>query len=448
MPRKVFISVLGTGFYGACQYRRGKFVSTKTRFIQQATIEYLNVVKEWSSTDSILILLTDGARKFNWNKSIVTRQNVKTNEDEPYIGLEQVLQDMHLTCQVKAISIPDGKDESEMWTIFNALYEKLESEDELYFDLTHSFRYLPMLVLVLGNYAKFLKNITVRHISYGNYEARNMDTNIAPLMDILPLTILQDWTFAAADLIRNGNIENLKKLKEVNALSPILRSKGVNNLSRKEAEQPLTWYLNALEALLQEMKLCLAPNIISGESINNIREYQEIVLSIFEKVIAPISPIINKIQDSLKGFETTDKDNPESLFNGYEAARWCYEHQLYQQAITILEENITTHFCHYLGMDEHIYDQRKATNAYLRHKGYKEDDWKDEKLKDVKAKALKASSIMDIGAFIYKMGDAAKWIHEKRNTYNHASMGKDDQLTSDDIDILGKKITSILNLIK
>ena len=305
-----------------------------------------------------------------------------------------------------------------------------------------------MLVLVLGNYAKFLKSITVRHISYGNYEARNLDTNIAPLMDILPLTILQDWTFAAADLIRNGNIEKLKKLKEVNALAPILRSKGVSNLSRKEAEQPLTWYFDALEALLQEMKLCLAPNIISGEVINSIREYQEIVIGIFENVIAPIPPIINKIQDSLKGFETTDRVNPESLLNGYEAARWCYEHQLYQQSITILEENITTHFCQYLGMDEHIYDQRKATNAYLRHKGYKEDDWKDDKVKDVRAKAQMASSKMEVGAFVYKMSDAAKWIHDKRNTYNHASMGRDDQLTPEDIKTLGKKIDSILNLIK
>ena len=99
MPRKVFISVLGIGFYGACQYKREKFVSTKTRLIQQATIEYLNVTEEWTSTDNVLILLTDGAHKYNWDKSIISLHNVKTNEDE------------------------------------------------LYFDFTHGFRYLPMQVL-------------------------------------------------------------------------------------------------------------------------------------------------------------------------------------------------------------------------------------------------------------------------------------------------------------
>lgn len=448
MHRRVFISVLGAGFYGACQYKRGKFASTKTRFIQQATLEYLKVKEEWTADDRVLILLTDGARKINWDKSIQQRQNFKTNKDEPYMGLEQVLQNMHLTCQVEAISIPDGKDEDEMWEIFDVLYTELELEDELYFDLTHSFRYLPMLVLVLGNYAKFLKNVSVKHISYGNYEARDLQTDIAPLMDILPLTILQDWTFAAADLIRNGNIKRLQDLRESYALMPLLRMKGKNNLDRKVAEQPLTSYITALETLLQDMKLCLAPNIIKGTAVNDIHDYYQQVLNAFEMVIAPIPPILTKIQESLKDFEQTDRNQPESLRNGYEAAKWCYDHQLYQQSITILEENITTHFCQYLGTDERVYNQRKATNAYLRHGCYKDKDWEAEELSEVRTIVKRASSQLEVGDFIYKMSDAAKWIHDKRNTYNHASMGRDDQLTTEDIKTLGKKIDSVLNLIK
>ena len=33
MARKVFISVLGTGFYGKCTYKKDTFVSNETRFI-------------------------------------------------------------------------------------------------------------------------------------------------------------------------------------------------------------------------------------------------------------------------------------------------------------------------------------------------------------------------------------------------------------------------------
>lgn len=51
MGRKVFISVLGTGFYGACKYVKDGFVSTETRFIQQATLEYVKA-HEWGATDT------------------------------------------------------------------------------------------------------------------------------------------------------------------------------------------------------------------------------------------------------------------------------------------------------------------------------------------------------------------------------------------------------------
>ena len=164
MARKVFISVLGTGYYGACKYVKDGFVSSETRFIQQATLEYLKVCNNWTTknadgevVDRIYILLTDGAREKNWNKSITSRMNPKTKQEEPYLGLEQILTDMNLPCPVETLRIPDGKNEEEMWTIFNTVYEALKPNDELYFDLTHSYRYLPMLVLVLGNYAKVLK---------------------------------------------------------------------------------------------------------------------------------------------------------------------------------------------------------------------------------------------------------------------------------------------------
>ena len=120
MARKVFISVLGTGFYGACKYTRGAFTSKETRFIQQATLEYLDVNDKWTGKDSegnaidrVLILLTEGARTINWNKEIKTRRNRITENDEPYLGLEQVLLDMQLPCPVETISIPDGKDEDD-----------------------------------------------------------------------------------------------------------------------------------------------------------------------------------------------------------------------------------------------------------------------------------------------------------------------------------------------
>lgn len=463
MARKVFISVLGTGYYEACKYTKGSFCSTETRFIQQATLEYLKVSNNWTTknndgevVDRVIILLTDGARKTNW--SLTKRTNKITGEEEDYLGLEQVLQNMNLPCPMEALSIPDGKSEEEMWTIFNTVYDALKPNDELYFDLTHSFRYLPMLVLVLGNYAKFLKGVKVNHISYGNYEARDIVTNEAPLMDILPLTMLQDWTFAAADLIQNGNIEKLQELTDENALTPLLRMKGEKNLNRRKVEEPLTNYVAALQKFLQDMKLCLAPNILDGSTIYEVRNSHEQVIDVQEEVIAPIPPIIERIEQSLQRFEETDTVHPESLRNGYEAAKWCYDHQLYQQAITILDENITTDFCQRLGTDEWKYEQRTPTNALLRYGEYRDVDWK-KKSKDegddadwerVKQIAQNGASLPQVQDFISLMRWDAVWIHNTRNTYNHASMTRDEERMLSVVDVvkLGKIINRVLARIR
>jgi CRISPR-associated Csx2 family protein len=457
MARKVFISVLGTGFYDACKYVKGSFMSSETRFIQQATLEYLKVKNNWTTVnangevvDRIIILLTDGAREANWNGSMTTRLNRRSGLEENYSGLEKVLADMTLPCSVETIPIPNGKTEEEMWDIFDVVYKALQPKDELYFDLTHSFRYLPMLVLVLGNYAKFLKNVSVKHISYGNYEARTPDTNEAPLMDILPLTMLQDWTFAAADLIQNGNIEKLKELTKKNALMPLLRTKGEKNLSRRMVDEPLRNYVDALQKFLEDMKLCLAPNILSGTTVNEIRAYNEQVMEVKEDVIAPIPPIIEKIEQSLQRFEETDTMHPESLHNGYEAAKWCYDHQLYQQSITILDENITTDFCQRLGTDEWVYEQRTASNACLRWGGYRVEDWKKDGLADIREKVQAAAACTEVLDFISLMRGDAVWIHNTRNTYNHASMtqDKENMLSAADIVRLGKIINRVLARIR
>ena len=205
-------------------------------------------------------------------------------------------------------------------------------------------------------------------------------------------------------------------------------------------------YISSLNNFLIDMKLCLGPNILSGATINCIKDCHEQVSEVFGQVIAPIPPIIGEIQQSLQNFETTDTMYPESLRNGYEAAKWCYDHQLYQQAITILDENITTDFCLRLGTDAHVYKERTASNALLRWGGYREEDWKDDSLESIREKVQTVVSAPVVQVFIRLMRWDVVWLHnECRNKYNHASMiqGAEGMLTPDDIDKLGKIIIKI-----
>ena len=71
--RKVFISILGTGNYKPCSYRQGDFTSTETRFIQEATLDFLRKRSEWCATDAAYIFLTPTARTANWQAVPVYR---------------------------------------------------------------------------------------------------------------------------------------------------------------------------------------------------------------------------------------------------------------------------------------------------------------------------------------------------------------------------------------
>ena len=180
---------------------------------------------------------------------------------------------------------------------------------------------------------------------------------------------------------------------------------------------------------------------MNGQSVKAINDQYENVTNHYSDLVAPIRPIIDTIQDTFKTFKTTTEIDPVEIQNGYEAARWCYEHQLYQQAFTILDENITTQFCMLLETDTEEYEERKASNALLRHRNYQEDDWKSEKITDNVRQKVQRNLYekKPVANYILAYTDMAHWIHQKRNTYNHASM-TNKQLSQADIDELGKKL--------
>lgn len=166
MGRRVFLSVLGVAFYETCRYRKDDFTGSETLFVQKSLLEYLQQQENWGGeNDLVLMLLTDLARKNNWDKNLKTRFCAKLQKEVAYQGLEKILLDMNLS--YRDIAIPDGKDSDEMWEIFEVIFDKLQDGDELYLDITNSFRYLPMLLVVLVNYAKLLKNVKVKAIFYG-----------------------------------------------------------------------------------------------------------------------------------------------------------------------------------------------------------------------------------------------------------------------------------------
>ena len=348
--RKVFISFLGTSKYNECEYVKDDF-SYRSSFIQEATFRYLKSLEEWSENDRILILLTKQAEEKNWNDNGHKDRN--TGEVILSKGLNSVFKDIAGQTVVETRrNIPDGKDEQEIYSIFEKVYEYLQEGDCLYFDLTHGFRYLPMLILVLGNYAKFLKNVTVKSITYGNWEMSANGMKPAPIIDLLSLSELQDWTFAAGQFIQSGNVDQLVALSRSEYL-PLLR----DSEGQDEQAKQFRKFVDDLRNVVSERQSCRGIEVFKGDSIRKIKEsYSNLSIN----PSRPYAPIFDKLSDIWTGFN----DNFDTL-NGIKAAQWCFDKKLYLQAATCLEETVLYHCGRKVDLDPiKQYDRHLISGAF------------------------------------------------------------------------------------
>ena len=370
MARKVFISVLGANQYSECTYGCNGKIMPPTRFIQEATLR-AHQANQWAEDSVAYILLTKEARANNWEVEN-DKRTTRDGKTIDYCGLKKCLTALNLSFPVIDVSIPRGETEDEIWEIFETTFNLLKEGDLLFFDLTHGFRYLPMLVLVLGNYAKFLKKAEVMAITYGNFEGRDHNTNIAPIVNLLPLSSLQDWTFATANYLENGYSERLTVLSKKELL-PFLR----DNEKRSPSMEELAKLMSNLQDMTLERITCRGLDVIKAINYSN---FHTRLRNIEDVVIKPLSPVLGKLRDSVES--NTTNDNIHNLFN---VALWCSEHNLYQQATTFLEEGVISFFCMRHNIPLNDRDRRelvtsafniKANNKPRSEQRVKKEDWR------------------------------------------------------------------------
>ena len=320
MARKVFISVLGTGPYSECTYSADGHDIMTTRYIQLATLKYLFEKEEkndnkWTSTDAALIFVTKKSKDDQWDKGKARTSNGETVFTS---GLKEESEKMRFPMTWVPKPIDDGKDEKEIWEIFNVIYDEIKEGDELYFDITHAFRYLPMLLLVLINYVKFLKNVTVKSITYGNFMAEGTNK---PIMNLTSISQLQDWTYAAGTYLDSGNVDKLVEMSGTN----------------------YTDFAEKLKETIADFHTCRGISIIES---SNIKQVKTLMNSMDTSNLPPLKFVFDKIKADFSKY-----DDVLNVKNGSESAKWCYKNQLYQQAITILIETVISDICIFENLD-------------------------------------------------------------------------------------------------
>ncbi len=409
---KAFISILGTNDYlESYHYFNDKKLSdTPGKYVQEDLLKYF--CEEWKANDEVRIFLTEDARNKNWlDNGHIDRITGKQKEN---IGLYNRLVKMNYCFSINDFSIPDGNSENELWDIFEIIFNSFKDDDEVIIDITHSFRFLPLLLTVILNYTRQIKNIKIKGVYYAAFETLGqiqevskwpVEKRIVPIFDLTPLVKLQEWTLATYDFTFNANTNLLQKLVQ-NEIRTIIADKKF----LKESEKVLKKTIDNMEKVSNNIALCRGKEIIDFDyedllkKLTELKNYNSIL-------IKPVKQLIDVIINKINQFVDND------INNGFRAVDWAIKHKLYQQAITLLQEVIITKVLKDAELDiDELKNREIVTSAIkIKNSNITQKDWKGKASKYPKI----TNKILSL-PLLEKIKDDYDKLTALRNDVNHA----------------------------
>ena len=316
------ITALGAGKYEPVTYRWNDH-TYETSFVQEAFVH-------WLKPEVTCVLLTEKARETHWNN---------------------LCQRLQGHTQTVAIDIPDGKRESELWQIFTAISDAVHEGDEIAFDITHGFRSLPVLALLTIAYLKQIKQVKVRYILYGAFDAK--DEQGTPVFDLTPFADLLEWLVAAKMFTATGDSSELGRLiQEVQ--NDAYRNRGAygENLPRA-----LKNFGMALEEVSNDLLLARVPNL--PDSIRRLAQRQSEANTEVGQWTQPLTLLLDKIAAAYAPFQDDSLPTQAALI------RWYFKHNHIMQAMTLAREWVVSYHLHKEGRDWRSRKEREQMEKRL-----------------------------------------------------------------------------------
>lgn len=334
---KHLMSFLGTTEYKETDYYAGDISNHKSsKYILDALIDV--VCKEWDwKNDKISVFLTDKARENNWEKPGTLRD---------------VLLSRTYIKNLFDVDIVAGGSENEIWKMFEQMTEAIGEGDELYIDITNSFRFVPLLMTSVAVFAKTVKNAEVKAVYYGAFvpgENKTPILNIAGFVDII------DWSQGTNLFVKSGRVDAIRDL-----------SLSVSNLDEgedKEIECMMKNLVDMIEGLdnsqggktektkkkkgkKKKQNNDSAKKVTILEAYKGYVENKEIFMNKYADDIrmAPIRKVLGIIDEDIDIFNKAATQNSYFLM-GMCAVSWYVRKGKVQQGYTALDETMKTYIC-------------------------------------------------------------------------------------------------------
>ena len=424
MSKKVLIAGIGggknkeTGTYRVANYKIENKVYEQRSFITSALEEHYSI-------DKIIFIGTAGSMWDNLYE-FYSKKYQKNYDENYHLDLMAVIDNATMDTDINSLNLTKfnetfkdkilgivtkyGMNELEIFENFNLiikLQDELEDGDEVYLDITHSFRSNAFWMFLVMNYLTDVedKNIKVKAITYGMLEAQK--DGVAPVVDLNAFYKILQWIKGANTLKEYGNsylieenIENGKLSKKLKNFSDALN-------------------MNYIASLRQ--------------SINSLKKLEDDI----DNLEGPAKLIIPKvIKDFMDRFASEDKDY---LFQA-KLAKWHFEQKRYAMAYINVNEAIIGFVMDTLEFPLLTGDRKRDENKLAK-------DWLNMIISRHESNKTYPSFKIDKDNIdLYEYIKIFEHSRRVRNEIAHSIGGKDSAFN--DIDSLKKYCDKIVDLLK
>ena len=421
---KVLIAGIGggknkeTGTYRVANYKIEDKVYEKRSFITSALEEHYEI-------DKTIFIGTTGSMWDNLYEYYCNRYD-KEYDENYHLELMGVIDNATMDTDIYSLNLAKfnetfkdkilaivtkyGMNELEIFENFNLIIQlqnELKDGDEVYLDITHSFRSNAFWMFLVMNYLTDVedKKITVKAITYGMLEAQK--DRVAPVVDLNAFYKILQWIKGANNFKNYGNSYLIEQNIENEKLSKKLRnfSDALN--------------MNYIASLRQ--------------SINSLKKLEEDIKSLE----GPAKLIIPKvIKDFMDRFATEEKDY---LFQA-ELAKWHFEQKRYAMAYININESIIGFIMDALDLPLLTGDKKKDENKLAK-------DWLNMIISRHEANKIYPNFKVDKdNQELHEYIKIFEHSRRVRNEIAHSIGGKDSAVN--DINSLKNYCEKIINLLK
>ena len=424
MSKKVLIAGIGggknkdTGTYRVANYKIENKIYKQRSFITSALEEHYGI-------DKTIFIGTTGSMWDNLYE-FYSKKFQKDYDENYHLDLMTVIDNATMETDIDGLNLSKfnetfkdkilgivtkyGMNELEIFENFNLiikLQDELEDGDEVYLDITHSFRSNAFWMFLVMNYLTDVedKNIKVKAITYGMLEAQK--DGVAPVVDLNAFYKILQWIKGANNFKNYGNSYLIEK-----------------NIENEKLSKKLKNFSDALNM-----------NYIASlrQSINSLKKLEDDI----GNLEGPAKLIIPKvIKDFMDRFASEDKDY---LFQA-KLAKWHFEQKRYAMAYININESIIGFIMDTLEFPLLTGDRKRDENKLAK-------DWLNMIIsRHENNKTYPNFKVDKDNMELYEYIKIFEHSRKVRNEIAHSIGGKDSAVN--DIDSLKKYCDKIIDLLK